>query len=133
MPIFTEWLIPEALGLHTEVWIRAHSRLEGGAGFHKKMMLELDVAEKEPQNWEISRIEVSWRVYKSFFVDPWQMERSSEVLKFSGDDVDCWIQWNTEDLKQVIDLEVPVYSPKAQDFTLKALIYVQKHDLTSKQ
>lgn len=138
MPIFTEWLIPEALGLHTEVWVRAAASVEseaaGSTGFHRRLQLELGVAEKEPQDWEKARMEVSWRVPKAFFVDPWQMERiSGQAMLMSGEEADVWVRWNTDDLKQAIDLEVPSYSLKAQDFTLRASLYIQKHDFMLKQ
>src|SRR5690606_24242061 len=74
MPIFTEWLIPDALGLHTEVWIRVSAAMEG-TGFHHPYRANLEVAEKEPLNWEHTRIELSWRVNKDFIIDPWQLER----------------------------------------------------------
>lgn len=137
MPIFTEWLIPEALGLHTEVWLRASASLEseasGSTGFHRRYRLELGVAEREAQDWEQVRVEVSWRVPRAFFVDPWGMEREGQVVLVSSEEADVWVRWNTDDLKQAIDLEVPAYSPKAQDFTLRASLYVRKHDPSLKQ
>jgi hypothetical protein len=132
MPIFTEWLIPEALGLHTEVWVRAGASLEG-TGFHRRYKLELGVAEKEPQNWDLARIEVSWRVPRGFFVDPWQLERDRRAGFVAGETADVWLQWNTDDIKPAIDLEVPAYNVRAQDFTLKASLFVKKHDYLAKQ
>jgi len=136
MPIFTEWLIPEALGMHTEVWIRAGGSFldtkSGLTGFHRHYRLELGVAEKDPQDWDLARVEVSWRVSRAFFVDPWQMERTGEEV-VRGQTADVWVRWNTDDMKQSIDLEVPVYSMKAQDFTMRATLFVKKHDPLQKQ
>ncbi len=127
MPIFTEWLIPDALGLHTEVWIRAASSMDG-IGFHHPYRINLEVAEKEPLNWEHTRIEMTWKVPKDFIIDPWQLERSQpKMIRIDGFG-EIWVEWNTEDLKQVVDLEAPVYSPKATEFKLKTLIFLRKDD-----
>lgn len=131
MPIFTEWLIPEALGLHTEVWVRAGQQIEG-TGFHRSLQVELGVAEKEPQNWDLVRVEVAWKIPKEFFIDPWQLQRSGPMM-IIGEMVDVWVEWNTDDLKQLIDLEAPSYSPKALEFPLKALLFIKKHDFETKQ
>lgn len=129
MPIFTEWLIPDALGLHTEVWIAA-AHLITGTGFHRQYVLSLEGREKEPINWEHTRIEVAWRVPKGWFVDPWQMER--EAGRASDGVLTTWTRWNTEDLKQ-LDLEAPAYDSRAHEFTLKAVLFLKKHDPTSTQ
>lgn len=131
MPIFTEWLIPEALGLHTEVWIRAGQQMES-CGFHKSLQLDLSVAEKEPQNWEVVRVEVAWRIPRSFIIDPWQLERMGPKA-ITNDDVDAWVEWNTDDLKGVVDLEAPEYAPSALEYTFKASLYARKRDYDAKQ
>lgn len=129
MPIFTEWLIPEALGLHTEVWLQAAPTMQG-AGFHHRYRLDLGVREKAEAQaqiyWELTRIELAWRVGKDFYIDPWQLERQEAVQRQPG--LETWVQWNADDLKSIIDLEAPAYSARAMDFTLKANIFVKKID-----
>lgn len=135
MPIFTEWLIPEALGLHTEIWLQAAPSLlpAGPGGFHRHYRLGLGVREREEAqariNWEVTRIEVWWRVPRAFFIDPWQLERQLSQELYGDDDgpVQYWIEWNTEDLKATgLDVEAAVFSPRATEFTLKASIFARK-------